>query len=183
MSGHVATSGEGLDPRRRYLIATGYLQLPGEPADVHLALYTWNERLGDWLVGQGLCGRSVQATPLFGGEEVSCRSCHPYLPVYEQALDQEVAVLEGRGAARTARAHAGDTVENGAWHTVWLESRWRWVTSKMTLAQREYAADRVSAYSAFLAALDGDLERGEPGGLRWWRDRRGDASQTAAAPK
>jgi hypothetical protein len=64
-----------------------------------------------------------------------------------------------------------DTVENGAWFTVWLESgKWRWTTQKMTTPQREYAADCVAAYSRYLATCDGDLERGEPDGLRWWRE-------------
>jgi hypothetical protein len=61
-------------------------------------------------------------------------------------------------------------VENGAWFTVWLEGKWRWVTSRMTTPQREYAADCVAAYSRCLATVDGDLEREEPEGLRWWRE-------------
>jgi len=64
------------------------------------------------------------------------------------------------------------TAENGAWHTVWLEGNWPWVTKKMPTPQREYAADRVAAYSRYLAACDGDLERQEPEGLRWWRGDR-----------
>jgi hypothetical protein len=64
-----------------------------------------------------------------------------------------------------------DTPENGAWFTVWLESgKWRWTTQKMTTEQREYAADRVAAYSQHLAHCDGELGRGEPEGLRWWRE-------------
>lgn len=65
-----------------------------------------------------------------------------------------------------------DTPENGAWHTVWLESKWQWITSRMTTPQREYAADCVAAYSRYLASCDGELEREEPEGLRWWRDDR-----------
>jgi hypothetical protein len=54
---------------------------------------------------------------------------------------------------------------------VWLESgKWRWTTQKMTTPQREYAADCVAAYSRYLATEDGDLERAEPEGLRWWRE-------------
>ena len=63
-----------------------------------------------------------------------------------------------------------DTPENGAWHTVWLEGKWRWVTSRMTTPQREYAADRVAAYDRYLAHCDSDLGRGELEGLRWWRE-------------
>ncbi|MCW7991288.1 hypothetical protein XF35_40335 [Streptomyces platensis subsp. clarensis] len=169
----LARGGEDLDVRRRYLVAAGHLQLPAEPEAVHLALYSWQDRLEDWVVGQGLCGRSVDSVPLFGGAAASCGSCLSYLPAYEEALRREVTALEGRAEARTARAHAGDTVENGAWFTVWLEARWEWVTSRMTTEQREYAADRVAAYSAYLAAVDGEPERGEPAGLRWWRDSGG----------
>jgi hypothetical protein len=28
----------------------------------------------------------------------------------------------------------------------------------------------VAAYSRYLATVDGDLEREEPEGLRWWRE-------------
>ena len=64
-----------------------------------------------------------------------------------------------------------DTPENGAWHTVWLEGKWRWITSKMTAEQREYAADRVAAYSMYLRSQNGGLYgTQEPEGLRWWRD-------------
>lgn len=62
--------------------------------------------------------------------------------------------------------------EDGAWGTVWLEGKWRWLTSKMTTEEREYAADCVARWSARLAADDGDLERGEPDDLRWWREDR-----------
>lgn len=67
------------------------------------------------------------------------------------------------------------TPADGAWGTVWLEGDWRWITSRMTTEQREYAADCVARWSASLAEQDGDLEREEPTGLRWWRD-------SAAAP-
>ncbi|MFF8840525.1 hypothetical protein [Streptomyces sp. NPDC015130] len=166
----VAAKAEGLDARRRYLVPAGVLRLSGEPDHTHLALYTWNARMDGWLVGQGLCGRSVGGTPRFGGPAVACGACVEYLPVYEAALGQEIAGLHARAQDRTARADAGDTVENGAWHTVWLEGRWAWVTKKMTTEQREFAADRVAAYSAFLAAVDGEVERAEPEGLRWWRE-------------
>lgn len=63
-----------------------------------------------------------------------------------------------------------DTTESGAWMTVWLEGKWQWITSKMTTEQREYAADRVAAHSRHLAACAGDPGRGEPDGLRWWRE-------------
>ena len=165
----IARGGNPLDVRRRYLIAVGSLFPRAEPQEVHLALYSFHERIDDWLVGQALCGISVASVPLGGGAVSECPGCAEYLPTYEQALGQELAALHGRARDRTARAHAGDTVENGAWHTVWLETRWEWVTSKMTTPQREYAADRVAAYGEYLAALDGEEGRGEPDGLRWWR--------------
>lgn len=65
-----------------------------------------------------------------------------------------------------------DTPENGAWNQVWLEGNWRWVTSRMTTEQREYAADRVAAYGRYLGFVDGDRGRAEPDGLRWWREDR-----------
>jgi hypothetical protein len=166
----VATSDEDLDIRRRYLVPAGLLRIGGEPDSVHLALYTWHERMDGWLVGQAICGQSVEGTPRFGSTVGACPGCAEYLPVYETALGQEVAALHGRTRERAARAQAGDTPENGAWGAVWLEGNWRWVTSRMTTAQREYAADRVAAYSAFLASVDGEPDRAEPEGLRWWRD-------------
>ncbi|MFI0929687.1 hypothetical protein ACH4TP_38050 [Streptomyces sp. NPDC021012] len=167
MSEYLATAEEGLNPRRRYLVAAGHLLLPDEPEAVHLALYTWHERAGAWLVGQSLCGRSVEGTPLFDGTGPSCAACEVYRATYEAALAREAARLHspvGRSGAR----HPEDTPENGAWCTVWLEGNWRWVTSRMTTEQREYAADRVAAYGRVLAAADGE-DRPEPEGLRWWR--------------
>jgi hypothetical protein len=158
----------GLNPRRRYLVAAGRLLLPGEPEVVHLALYTWEERLGAWLVGQALCGRSVEGVALFDGTGPSCEACGIYRPTYEAALAREVALLHPP-AGRTGARHPDDTAENGAWGTVWLEGNWRWLTSRMTTAQREYAADRVAAWSRVLAAADGEQGRPEPDGLRWWR--------------
>ncbi|MEU1908453.1 hypothetical protein [Streptomyces hygroscopicus] len=69
-------------------------------------------------------------------------------------------------------ALAGDKPSpgDGAWHTVWLEGKWRWITSRMTTPEREHAADAVARHNAVLAAADNDLEREEPGDLRWWRD-------------
>ncbi|GHJ34257.1 hypothetical protein TPA0910_86900 [Streptomyces hygroscopicus subsp. sporocinereus] len=69
-------------------------------------------------------------------------------------------------------ALAGDKPSpgDGAWHTVWLEGKWRWVTSRMTTAEREHAADAVARHSAVLAVADNDPGRGEPEDLRWWRD-------------
>ncbi|MCX4606785.1 hypothetical protein OG402_40890 [Streptomyces anulatus] len=66
----------------------------------------------------------------------------------------------------------GDTSENGAWHSVWLHGKWESLTRRMSTAEREYAADRVASYSRHLAECDNDPDRGEPTGLRWWREAR-----------
>jgi hypothetical protein len=68
---------------------------------------------------------------------------------------------------------AGETVPgDAAWGTVWLHGNWRYLTSKMTTAERETAADAVARWFAALHADDPDIELGEPDGLRWWRDDR-----------
>ncbi|GGU62224.1 hypothetical protein [Streptomyces lavendofoliae] len=68
---------------------------------------------------------------------------------------------------------AGETVPgDGAWGTVWLHGNWRYLTSQMTTAEREAAADAVARWNAALNADDGNVEEGEPDGLRWWRDDR-----------
>lgn len=160
-----------LDKMLRYLVPVARLDLPGQPDDTHLSLMCWNERLGDWLTGLALCGHSTTQGVLFGGVSATCRACEAYRPQYEAALVAEARAAEQRAAHRRRAAHEADTPENGAWFTVWLESgKWQWTTSKMTAKQREYAADCVAAYSRHLAAVDGDLERGEPDGLRWWRE-------------
>ncbi|MFC8008710.1 hypothetical protein [Streptomyces cinereoruber] len=56
-----------------------------------------------------------------------------------------------------------------AWGTVWLHGNWHYLTSQMTQPEREHAADAVARWSDGLARIDGE-ERGEPEGLRWWRD-------------
>lgn len=59
---------------------------------------------------------------------------------------------------------------DAAWGSVWLHGNWKWLTKNMTTPDREHAADAVARWSAALAKNDGDLERAEPDGLRWWRD-------------
>jgi hypothetical protein len=71
------------------------------------------------------------------------------------------------------RITVGETTPgDDAWGTVWLEGNWRYLTSKMTTPAREHAADAVARWSAALAKTDGEPDRGEPGGLRWWRESR-----------
>lgn len=67
-------------------------------------------------------------------------------------------------------ADTAPSPEDDAWGTVWLHGKWSWLTKCMTTPQREYAADCVARWSARLAEDDGESERGEPDGLRWWRD-------------
>lgn len=161
-----------LDQARRYLLPVGRLRLPDEPDVVHLSLYEWVLRMEIWVTGLSLCGSSNEGGPLPEGTEVTCPGCQSYQPTYQAVLDAQAAAAETEKERRRRRDAAGNTVENGAWFTVWLEGKWRWVTSKMTTPQREYAADCVAAYSRYLATVDGGLERGEPEGLRWWRADR-----------
>lgn len=83
-----------------------------------------------------------------------------------QAREQAQDTLSAIETVTAGQATPGDD----AWGTVWLEGNWQWLTSRMTTPAREHAADAVARWSARLAADDGDLDRGEPDGLRWWRD-------------
>lgn len=160
-----------LDRARRYLVPVARLDLPDEPNIVHLALYQWLPQFEAWATGLALCGRSTAQGPLAEGTEVTCPGCQFYQPTYEAVLDAQRAAAGGALERRRRRDAAGGTTENGAWHAVWLESgTWRWTTQTMTTPQREYAADCVAAYSRYLATCDGELERAEPEGLRWWRE-------------
>lgn len=160
-----------LDKDRRYLRPVHATIISEDPDGVHLALYEWLPMFDAWATGPGICGQSMKQGPLPEGTVVTCRSCLKWQPVYEQMLAEQNARAQGETEARKAQDLAGDTPENGAWFKVWLESgTWWWTTSKMSTEQREYAADRVAAYSRYLAQCDSDLGRGEPAGLRWWRE-------------
>jgi len=76
-----------LDKSRRYLVPVGRLLLPDEPDLVHLSLYEWFERWGDWATGLALCGRSTEQGALSDGTTVTCPSCLAYEPKYQAALD------------------------------------------------------------------------------------------------
>ncbi|MFE6474539.1 hypothetical protein [Streptomyces rochei] len=157
------------DKTQVYLVPVAHLELADEPEYVHLSLYSWNERTDAWLTQTGICGRSTTQGALPEGTEVTCPGCLKWRPAYDQTVAGHNHRRELESEARRQQAMAEDTTENGAWHTVWLESKWRWITSRMTTPQREYAADCVAAYSRYLATCDGELERDEPEGLRWWR--------------
>jgi hypothetical protein len=53
---------------------------------------------------------------------------------------------------------------DGACHSVWLHGKWRWLTRKMTTAEKEAFADAVERFSA---SLD---DEGPATVDRWWRD-------------
>lgn len=159
-----------LDPGRRYLVPVARLRLPDEPDVVHLSVYEWFPRWNAWATSLALCGYSTEQGPLNEGTEVTCPDCQAYQPKYQAVLDTQTTAAESMEDRTRRRAAAGDTTQNGAWHTVWLGGSWSWLTRQMTTPQREYAADCVAAYSRHLAAVDGDLGRPEPVGLRWWRE-------------
>jgi hypothetical protein len=161
------------DPELRYLVPVGRLLLPDEPDLVHLSLYEWLPHWEEWATGLALCGRSTEQGALLEGTEVTCEPCQAYRDRYQAVLDQDRRRLEAARAVRedrTTQPHPGDTVENAAWHSVWLHGKWSWLTRNMTTPEREYAADCVAAYGEYLAFCDEDLDRGEPEGLRWWRE-------------
>lgn len=92
----------------------------------------------------------------------------------------QVQNLYAQLASRTQQwkeLQATQVVNDDAWGSVWLHGKWSWLTKNMTTEQREHAADCVARWSARLAEIDGDLERGEPEGLRWWREL-GDSCST-----
>ncbi|WP_416520086.1 hypothetical protein [Streptomyces achromogenes] len=170
MTDQTALETTELDTGRRYLVPVARLDLPDEPDVVHLALYQWLPRLETWMTGLTLCGTSTRQGALPEGTEVTCPGCQAYEPKYQAILGAQATAVESELEQRRRRAETGNTTENGAWHAVWLEGAWRWITSRMSTPEREYAADCVAAYDRYLAAVDGELERGEPAGLRWWRE-------------
>lgn len=164
------TGKTALDPGRRYLVPVARLRLPDEPDVVHLSVYQWIPGFQAWATSLALCGYSTEQGPLDEGTEVTCPDCQAYQPEYQAVLDEQAKPAEGAEERKRRRAAAGDTTENGAWMSVWLHGHWPRLTRQMTTPQREYAADCVAAYSRHLAAVDGDLGRPEPAGLRWWRE-------------
>ncbi|MDX5526150.1 hypothetical protein PV677_36385 [Streptomyces sp. DE06-01C] len=97
----------------------------------------------------------------------ACRSDNVPVHVpadWQEEMTREIAEQENEEPCE------GDTLENAAWCSVWLHGKWRYLTQKMSTPEREYAADRVASYCRHLAECDNDPERGEPDGLRWWRE-------------
>lgn len=105
-------------------------------------------------------------------------SCHGGFDVCCDRPDLHVPLPDGPATDALSNAlsdavkerFAAQVIADDAWGTVWLHGNWPWLTKCMTTPEREYAADCVARWSARLAEIDGDLERGEPDGLRWWRD-------------
>jgi hypothetical protein len=83
-----------------------------------------------------------------------------------QAIEQARDTL----AVIDAISDDAPTTEDDAWGSVWLHGKWSYLTQKMTTEQREYAADCVAHWNARLAEEDEEPDRGEPEGLRWWRE-------------
>lgn len=151
---------QGLDRSRRYLVPVARLPLSGQPDVVHLSVYGWLDGFEAWATGPALCGYSTAQGALPEGTVVTCESCLGFKASYEAAFERPAA----------KQAVPVDDPGDGAWHTVWLEGKWRWITSRMTTPQREHAADAAARYNRYLAEYDGDPDRSEPEGLRWWRD-------------
>jgi hypothetical protein len=78
-----------LDRTRRYLVPVARVNLPGQPDDVHLSVYTWNERIEEWLTGPALCGYSTSQGALPNGTEATCAEC------LEDKLDYERYLAPG----------------------------------------------------------------------------------------
>lgn len=59
-------------------------------------------------------------------------------------------------------------IEDGAWGTVYLHSRWRYITKQMSTPEREAAADAVERWNAALNAHDDNIGPMDQRTLRWW---------------
>jgi hypothetical protein len=120
------------DPSRRYLKPVPRLQLPGHPDDTHLALYGWEERLGDWVAwSTALCGRSTEQGDLPMDAAVTCEGCLDRRSQHQAVLDLEaepaLSVVDRVAARRDPRYPAvlreirafgwpsGDPMVPGAW--------------------------------------------------------------------
>lgn len=102
-----------------------------------------------------------------GGFGVCCDKPRLHIPLPAgPATDALSAALSQSAKDR----YAAQKVADDAWGTVWLHGKWSYLTKCMTTPEREYAADCVARWSARLATEDNDPDRGEPEGLRWWRD-------------
>lgn len=60
-------------------------------------------------------------------------------------------------------------IEDEAWGTVYLHSKWRYITTKMSTPEREAAADAVERWNAKLNAHDDNIGPMDQTVLRWWK--------------
>lgn len=82
------------DITRRYLVTVGPYPLPGEPQDAHLALIGWETRLGMWLHGQAICGRTVPQGEMDTGVTATCPECLARQTDYELLLANDPQELQ-----------------------------------------------------------------------------------------
>lgn len=75
-----------LDKTRRYLRPVRATIISDDPDGVHLAVYSWVERVDAWVTGPGICGESMMQGPLPEDSVVTCASCLEWKPKYERWL-------------------------------------------------------------------------------------------------
>ncbi|MFH8813052.1 hypothetical protein ACH4GZ_38635 [Streptomyces hygroscopicus] len=110
-----------LDRSRRYLKPVPRLALLGEPNETHLALYGWEDRLGEWVTSSpAICGRSAEQGDLPMDAEVTCPACIRRRPQYESVLAREndVPPVAARVAARRDPRYPAvrDTIRCYGWN-------------------------------------------------------------------
>ncbi|HEY5835040.1 hypothetical protein [Streptomyces sp.] len=137
------------DTTRRYLVPVGPLGLPDEPDDTHLAVIRWNARMGAWLHGQAICGRSVTQgeLPADRPPRNTCPDCARRQDDYEQIIGIEhhdrdtragLELLRGGAAEREALLTAARDALDAAGQTGPHGADW----SHVEPAIRALAADR-----------------------------------------
>lgn len=94
----------------------------------------------------------------------------PALNGFFVPLSRRMAVADALLAIAQVEAAQLQALNDAAWGSVWLHGKWSWLTKNMTTPEREHAADCVARWCALVDAEDGEPGRGEPEGLRWWRE-------------
>ncbi|GAA0501032.1 helix-turn-helix transcriptional regulator [Streptomyces olivaceiscleroticus] len=94
---------EAPDKFRRYLVPVEHLRLPDEPDLVHLSVYQWESRWGEFVTDLALCGRSAEQGALPDGTAVTCPECLHYQPKYQTALDLQAGLTRGSVHAPAAQ--------------------------------------------------------------------------------
>lgn len=106
----VASPDSELDPARRYLVPVARLQLPDQPALVHLSVYEWLPQWDHWATGLALCGYSTEQGALPEGTAVTCPECEAYRPQYERYLAPGYKPGDDDLKALRARAEKAETL-------------------------------------------------------------------------